>query len=344
MFCVECGKEGELVGALCKECYARKRVHASLPDHVDVVLCAHCSSMLSDDKWVDVGSVKEAAEAAVKRAVELPKGIRLAQLSLSLTELDERNMDTKASLVLESEGMTFERELATTVRLKRGSCTECSKKQGNYYESILQLRGDDRSSSAEQLSAMEKRIRDSVASMRRKDRNVFISKVLKVKGGLDFYFSTTQVAKTLARDIQDSACAEFKESSSLWGQKDGAEIYRMTFLVRLPPFGKGDIVTNASRAYYVRGMSKGVLHGIDIATGEERSIKLKEHDECSMTVPKDQILKAVVVHESPKEMQVLDPETMMTVDVRKPAGFVRTGEQIRLVKTNLGVFVLSDSW
>ncbi len=344
MFCVECGKEGELVGSLCKECYARKRVHASLPDHVNVILCAHCSSTLSDDKWVDIGSVREAAEAAVKRAVELPKGIRLAQLSLSLTELDERNMDAKVTLVLESEGMTFERELATTIRLKRGSCTECSKQQGNYYEAILQLRGDDRASSEEPLSAMEKRIRDRVASMRRKDRGVFISKVLKVKGGLDFYFSTTQVAKTLAREIQESTCAEFKESSSLWGQKDGEEIYRMTFLVRLPSFGKGDIVTYSKRAYYVRGMSRGVLHGIDLANGEERPIRLKEHDECALTVSKDQVMRAVVVHESDRELQVLDPETMATVELRKPAGFVRNGEQIRLVKTNLGVFVLSDSW
>ncbi len=344
MFCVECGKEGELVGALCLECHARKNVHASLPDHVNVILCAHCSSMLIDDRWVDVGSVKEAAEAAVRHAVELPKGVKLTELHLSMEELDERNMDAKAMIVLESAGKSFERELDTTVRLKRGSCTECSKMQGNYYEAIVQLRGDDRSEDEGVMSTTEKRIRERVASMRKKDRGAFISKVQKVKGGLDFYFSTTQVAKVIAREAQESTCAEYKESSSLWGQKDGEEIYRMTFLVRLPSFGKGDVVTYSSRAYYVRGMSKGVIYGIDLATGEEKPIRLKEHDECTLTVSKDHIMSAVVVHESGREMQVLDPETMMTVDLRKPAGFVRNGEQIRLVKTNLGAFVLSDDW
>ena len=342
MFCVECGKEGELVGSLCKDCYARKHVHASLPDHVDVILCAHCSSMLIEDKWIDVGSVKEASEHAVRHAVELPKGMKLVQLGLTLQELDERNMSAKAALVIESEGMAFERDLETAVRLKRWSCTECSKQQGNYYEAIVQLRADERYESA--MEAADRRIRDRVAAMRKKDRGTFISKVQKVKGGLDYYFSTSQAAKSIAREIQETTCAEFKESSSLWGKRDGEDIYRMTFLVRLPSFGKGDVVTYSKREYYVKSMSRGVVYGVDLANGEERPIRLKDHEECDLTVPKDRVMKAVVVHESARELQVLDPDTMATIEVRKPAGFVRDGEQVRLVKTNLGVFVLSDSW
>jgi len=55
-------------------------------------------------------------------------------------------------------------------------------------------------------------------------------------------------------------------------------------------------------------------------------------------------LKAVVLIDKDQELQVLDPETMSPLDVKKPVGFSRKGEQVRLVKTKVGAFVLSDSW
>jgi hypothetical protein len=35
---------------------------------------------------------------------------------------------------------------------------------------------------------------------------------------------------------------------------------------------------------------------------------------------------------------------MTAVELRKPLGFSRKGEQVRFVKTRLGKYVLSDSW
>ena len=84
MFCVECGREGELIGALCKDCYSKKHAKASLPEHVDVTLCAHCSSMQTDHGWKDVGSVKEAAEAAIGNALTVTKDAKVNEISVQL--------------------------------------------------------------------------------------------------------------------------------------------------------------------------------------------------------------------------------------------------------------------
>ena len=344
MFCVECGREGELIGSLCTECYSKKHLQASLPDHVDVTLCAHCSSMQTDKGWQDVGSVKEASELAIEHSISLPKDARIADIRVSLVEKDERNMEAKVDLLISAHGREFSRGLGTIVRLKRGSCIECSKQQGNYYEAILQVRGPERSLSEDIRRDVQRLVKDRVASMRKSSRTVFVSKVEDVKGGLDFYFGTIPAARTLAKELQESFCAEFKESSSLWGRRDGKEIYRMTFLVRLPGFSAGDVVLVGGRDYYVRGMSRGVIHGIDLRTGEERPLKFKEPSECVVSAPKAKIPRAVVLIDKEREMQVLDPDTMAPVDVRKPGGFHRKGEQIRLVKTTLGTYVLSDSW
>lgn len=344
MFCVECGKEGELIGSLCEKCYSKKHVQPSVPDHVDLTLCAHCQAMQTDKGWEDVDSIRQAAEAAVENALLLPKEAKVSDFRVHLSEKDEHNLEARIEVMLMIEGHEFSRELRTIVRIKRGSCTECSKQQGRYYEAILQVRGQERSLPKHLESEIERMVKDRVASMRKASREVFISKVEKVKGGLDFYFGTINSARSVSRELQDTFCADFKESSSLWGRRDGRDIYRMTYLVRLPGFSKGDIVLVDGKEYFVRGMSRGMIHGIDLVSGEGRSVKLSERAECSLSLSKPEIPKAVVLVEKEDELQVLDPDTMKPIEVKKPGRFSRKGDQIRLAKTKLGTYVLSDGW
>ena len=344
MFCVECGREGELIGALCQDCYSKKHVQPTIADHVDLTICAHCQSMQTDKGWEDVGSIRQAAETAIEDSLVLPKDAKVSDFRVRLSEKDERNLEAKVDVMLVVQGHEFTRELQTIVRIKRGSCTECSKQQGSYYEAILQVRGPERTLPKQLEAEVERVVRSRVGAMRKSSREVFLSKVEKVKGGLDFYFSTVSSARSVSRELQETYCAEFKESSSLWGRRDGKEVYRMTYLVRLPGIFRGDIVTLGGREFYVRGMSRGMLHGIDLLTGEERAIKFTDRTECSLSQSRPEIVSAVVLTEKELEMQVLDPETMKPLEVRKPIGFSRKGEQIRLVKTKLGTYVLSDSW
>ena len=344
MFCVECGREGELIGALCKDCYSKKHAKASLPEYIEVTLCAHCSSMQTDHGWKDVGSVKEAAEAAIENALTVTKDAKVNNISVQLVEQDERNMEARVTVLLTSSGLEMERQLSTVVRLKRGACTECSKQQGSYYEAILQVRGPGKSLDDAEEREIERTVKGKVSSLRKSSREVFISKTDSVKGGLDFYFSTIPAAKSIARELQDTMCAEYKESSSLWGRRDGKEVYRMTFLIRLPGFSPGDVVEYQSRAYYIKGMSRGVIHGIDLVTGEERPLKPKTAGECALEQPRNKIPRAVVLVQKEGELQVLDPDTMAVVDVKTPPGFERRGDQIRLTKTKLGTYVISDGW
>ena len=344
MFCVECGREGDLIGSLCEECYSKKHLHASLPEHVDVTMCAHCSAVKTETSWASVESVKEAAEMAIENSITVSKDARVTGMQIQLSERDERNMVAEVAVSIFAHGKEFQRVLSTSVRLKRGACDQCSKKMGKYYEAILQVRGPERSLSEDDMLEAERKVRARIEGMRRSSRDVFLSRIDKVKGGLDFYFSTISAARTIAKELQEDLCAEYKESSSLWGKKDGREVNRMTYLVRLPGFRKGDVIEHSGRDYYVRGMSKGVVHAIDLLTGDEFPIKIAETRECVMVAAKASIKKAAVVMESDREIQVVDPGNMTTVELRKPHGFSRKGEQVRFAKTRLGKYVLSDSW
>jgi len=344
LFCVECGREGELIDALCKECYSKRFARAVLPDHVDVTLCAHCSAMQTDKGWRDVGSIKEAAQEAIEAALEVSKDAKAVQVSVQLVEQDERNIEAKVDVKLVSKGIDVERQLSTVVRLKRGSCDSCSKQQGRYYEAILQVRGPGRELDEADGREVQRVVKARVGAMRRSSRSIFVSKIEDVKGGLDFYFSTIPAAKSIARELQDTMCAEYKESSSLWGRRDGKEVYRMTFLIRLPGFKPGDVIDYASSTYFVQGMSRGMVRARDLTTGEDRSIKLKETGECVLAKPSGEIKRAVVVAQTDRELQVLDPDTMAVLTLRVPPGFKRTGDQVRVAKTKLGAFAIGDDW
>ena len=344
MFCVECGKECELIGPLCPDCYSKKNVVAGLPQYIDVTQCSHCSSFLLDGRWTEAESVKEAVESAVERELQVPGGLQVEGTTVQLSQKDERTYEATVTVALTAQGHRFERELAATIRMKQGVCKECSKQKGSYYEAIIQLRGNDRALPDNVEKDTDRYVRERIEAMRANSRGVFLTKVERVRGGIDFYVSTAQAARIIAREMLDRHSAEFKESSSLWGRQDGRDVYRVTFLVRLPRFGAGDVISCGSEDYYVRSVSKGMVRCIALPHGDERGMKMRDMESCIVVCRAGEIRRAVVLIEGEGELQVLDPETMEAIDVVRPKGFERKGDQIRLARTNTGSHALSDSW
>src|SRR5439155_173817 len=77
---------------------------------------------------------------------------------------------------------------------------------------------------------------------RSEDPEAFVSRIEEVHGGLDCYVSTNALAKGLARDLAGAFGGTVTASPKLFGQRQGREVYRVTALVRLPAFQKGDVV------------------------------------------------------------------------------------------------------
>ena len=344
MFCVECGKEGDLIGPLCPDCYSRKHVMAKLPEFTDVTVCAHCSSFLIGERWTEMNSVKDAADSLLRSSLSTPEGVAVAAFDVALDERDERTFEATVTLELVVGGHQFRRQLMSTVRVRRASCTECSKQKGSYFEAIIQVRGDSRALDADGMEGIQRIVHARIDAIRADAREVFISRAERVKGGLDFYISTIQSARIVARELQELYSAEYGESPSLWGRKGGQEVHRVTFLVRLPSFRPGDIITCGSKDYLVRGMAKGAIRCLELRTGEEQRMKHKDLEGCTLACTASSIVNAVVLVDTDTELQLLDPETMTPVDILKPKGFVRKGSAVRMVKTNIGEYALSDDW
>ncbi|EQD79394.1 NMD3 family protein [mine drainage metagenome] len=133
----------------------------------------------------------------------------------------------------------IEREVAVplTVKVDHHTCPECSRKSGHYYTAQLQLRGtlDGPREKAGALRARLDAQWDELMHEARADWRKAISWREALPEGWDYFLVNTMAARSLARLAQRRLAAEMKESATLYGRKDGQDLYRVTICVRIPP-------------------------------------------------------------------------------------------------------------
>ncbi len=135
-------------------------------------------------------------------------------------------------------------------------------KHPQYFEAILQLRDV----SQEVVDFVENEI---------SRQRIPVSKAEDVKNGFDFYLADNQFAKALGKKLQETFGGEEIITASIYGQKDGKEIYRVTILFREAPFKKGDTVLYRGEEYavIVLGSEMILQHG---KTGKRLHLKYRE--------------------------------------------------------------------
>jgi nonsense-mediated mRNA decay protein 3 len=341
MHCVECGAETE-PGPLCRACGALKRRKPRLPEYLDVVACDSCGAVLVDGKWDDAGfasSVERMARGVAEEACE-KVGSSFVSVKVTLDEVDERSFLARVLVTSRHGGDTNSDDLEAKVRVQRGTCSTCGRISGYYFESIIQVRAGGREPTAEELASAGEFIQRRVDSMRAKDRNVFVSKLEEVRGGIDAYLSSNQSGKAVSRELADSLGARVTASSELYGQRDGRELYRTTFLVRLPGYWPGAFIVHEGRAAEVGniGPRRTSLRYLD--TWEPASLANKELEGAKLLGGSELVKEGVLLVETNAEVQLLDPDTSKVLEAVKPKGWKRAGETARFVKNEEDVYLL----
>lgn len=141
---------------------------------------------------------------------------------------------------------------------------DISGKHPGYYEAILQLRD-----CGEEAGDF---VREEVAR-----EGIYVAKEEKVKGGFDIYLGDKNFTRNLGRKLQERFGGEQKVTASLWGRKEGKEVYRLTVLFRGFGFRKGDKVDYRGEEYEVKAMGKEILLQ-KLETGEKRRVKYREKE------------------------------------------------------------------
>lgn len=336
MFCVVCGKEtpqDELRGGECPSCYLEKNVLVELRTNVDVEVCVHCHARKRGEIWVEGhGSLIPVVQDAVREAVLFAKVVEKPRVSLDVQPEDERNFRVSVVAAGSAEGVPFEKELATRSRIKNATCVRCSRIQGGYYEAIVQIRASKRPierNEMRQLKALASRFIERIVA--EGDRNAFVLRDEEIDKGLDVYMGTTNAGRMLAKQIVNEFGAKVQEHGKTVGQKDGLDIIRLTFAVRLPEYRAGDVVILNEGPGLVSSIGPKTVQVMDLQTGKTRHVE-RALVERARVVPPADARDAVVVTQTATELQLLDPWTYATVPVLRPAGLDRVGATVRVLR------------
>ncbi len=330
MFCVKCGREGKTYNALCPECFLQANHFTSIPEFLDLNICAHCSEYLLDKRWKHYAAEEDAVKDFAADNIMLRHDARMAELEVAVEKMDPKNYRVRLIAHLLHEDLEVAEHMETTVRVRRNVCPKCNKIQGNYFESIVQIRPSDKRFSDEERETVLNRALSYVEGMAKDSRDAFVAKVTQAHGGYDVYVSTIALGKMLSRDLVSTYGAEYKESSSLQGQKDGHDIYRVTYLVRLPPYRVRDILVIDGRLYLVHSTGPQSAKLRDLKSNELLTVMNQDLREVRVVGTSSDVMDAVVLTETDREYQIMHPVTYRTVEIKHPRGFERKGDTIKV--------------
>jgi nonsense-mediated mRNA decay protein 3 len=319
MFCVKCGKEGETFDSLCIRCFLDGRTLITLPQYIDLERCAACEEFRIGGQWKAKRSSEGAAEDITVDTISAVDGLKMISAGAMAEKQDERNYLVKADVCGELCGRSVTAFAETVVRIKNNVCQKCSRQLGNYYEATLQIRSGTKELSDSLRDETVRYVRGRIENISSANRQIFLTKVEEVQGGVDMLLSSISTAKALAKELSDTYGAETKESSKLIGKtEDGADMYRMTYLVRMPEYHLNDVVMFEGKAYKLSGIGKGNAKLTGLGDFRVTSIRRSQMASLKVHTPYGELMKATVVSRSKGEIQILHPVNFSTVDVRVP--------------------------
>ena len=137
----------------------------------------------------------------------------------------------------------------------------------NYFQGILQLRNCNK----EVIDFVENQIEKSMRE------DVYVSKKVKVVGGVDLYLTSNKFLRSLGKKLKKSFNGELKESEKLFSRNRQTQknIYRLNVLFRLTDFKKGDVIEFRGRKVKIMSIGSKV-QAKEVETGKRIILKLNE--------------------------------------------------------------------
>lgn len=342
MFCVECGKEGPIFReGVCKECYLKTHSFSKGPRTIELPVCTHCSSYKYKNTWTS-DIFDEVIRRVIKNTFHISNELKKIDIATECTENKEgKTCKIIISGFLDESEITEEHNLL--VRMNKTVCDVCSKRSGGYHEAVLQIRADKRKPTRDELHNIRLTVEHLVESLQAKgNRSLFITDIDEKHRRLDFYLSEKGAALTITKHIQEQYGGQIKTSSKNIGMKDSRQIYRMTYLIRLPAYTKGNFIFHDNTFYHITSIHGNKVYLLGLQDWKEKILEGKELQKASILGGKELIKEMIVVSQTNDEVQVMDQETYEIKIIKKPRSISFDLEKIKTVEINGQIFLFPE--
>ncbi len=329
--CPVCGRAFEGKLEMCPKCYSERRELVDLERVVVLIRCPRCGLYRMGGKWKEM-EFKDALSNVIIDSMRIHPEFGVKDIEivpLTRGEVGRYLIGIIGTL----EGELIEKEKVVEVRIKGEVCERCCREAGGYYESVVQVRADGRDLEEDELEAV-RNIIVRILDREKGNQKAFVSKIVERREGFDFYFGDRNVGRKIARTIANELGGKIVESKKIHTRRDGKDVYRFTYAVRLPGYREGDIVEDGGKVCVVTNRRLG--RGITV-NGEKVNLRNPK-----VIARREDVLEAIVVDYDEYILEVLHPLRNEVVRIKRPRGEFRLGDVVKIVEYRGRFYVIPN--
>lgn len=291
--------------------------------------CKSCFSLKIPGTWLEFDDLPSSVSHFIEENISWNEEANKLKSDIVLEQLDPHKFRASVSCKGEYQGVSLNRELKTEVQIKFQVCQTCSRQAGGYYESILQIRTKRKEILDDAVDLVYKEIDSSSAEF-------FTTDAGPVRGGYDFQLSSTEKARSISRDLMVKFGGHVTETNTLVGRKDGRDLLRHTFGVRLPSVKLRDYLYMDDNVWKVIRVDRRRAKIIMIIS--PFSQKTVEVDNLRNTPILDTPTEVQIVSSRASEYMLLDPFTLQTVEAISPRDW--NGDKVEALRYGNDTFFI----
>jgi nonsense-mediated mRNA decay protein 3 len=300
---------------------------------ISIILCPRCMSVTIHSKHHS----QEKAYFALTREVisAISFNHEPDNVAVDIPDMAPKTGNLKVQLDLEKESDPKKQEsYILDIPIEDRICDNCRKADGQYYEGILQIRGNN--------TSLLKKILDTIKTRVKKAQpEVFINRFSEQKNGYDFYLTSKNYLQKIAKSLLQEYGGTIKQSRKLYSRsrQTGKEIYRITVVLRLWDFLPGDILLIDNKPVLVRSISADSASIISIPDIRPKKIRVQEQPKKIADI--DGLPVATVARTKP-QLEVLDPDTFQPEVILNPEDTKE--DKIRVLRFEGKLYMVCHGW
>ena len=224
-FCPKCGKDTEkFIDSICHECYMKNRRLLKIEEPLRIEIC-DCGKVREKNRWITRDSLKSAIDRYLKENIKADTGAK-TDIRYDLSQIRHLSKKINIPITINIRKDSFKTQEKTRLQISLVPCPDCLRLKSGYFEATIQVRGKI-NKNKEIKDYIERRIEE----LAKKTELSFITSCESVHNGYDLKIGSKKAAKKIAREIKDKYDMNLKESYSIYGLKDGKDVYRTTIAI-----------------------------------------------------------------------------------------------------------------
>lgn len=310
---------------ICNRCRAEQTPWLECDHRAICVSCPTCNSIRHGSVWSDTACEREdLIHGLVTAALHLHPDLRDVGTEIRTKDTGPNRTSCTIEITATLYGIPVHDTCTVMIVWQGEQCDRCSKLSGGYYATLVQVRASGRATdpyereTARQIADdLELRLQEGG------ERSSFLSSIEEVHDGLDIVTGSHHLGNEISRAIVRELGGRVTTHPKLVGEKDGKPLYRITCLVRLPYYQKGDVIEIKGSYYEIRESRPKHLRVFDLREGVMKTVRGDET--ASLVGNVRDVETALVAYVSSGVVGILDPVTYETLEIA-PVPWLSPGE------------------